>query len=316
MQTNDDLGRNANDPFAMPIGGWWSIAKRTYRQASEDQLGLISAGVAFYGFLALVPVLGAIVLTYGLVFDPAEIVRHFSDVAPALPGDVARLIAEQLDNLIATSASKKGIGLLVSLAVALFGAMKGADAVVIALNIAYEEEDKRSFIASKLASALITIGAVVLAVTLVLATIVGHAAATLLGPIPDFAAILIRLAGWLTAAAISIAGIAALYRYGPSRANAKWRWLTPGSLFATTGLVAGSSLFGWYAAQFGNYNATYGSLGAVVVLLMWLYLSAYILLLGAELNSEIEHQTAVDTTTGAARPLGARKAVMADQVAD
>ena len=316
MQINEDMGRSADHPLAMPVGGWWAIAKRTYRQASEDNLGLIAAGVAFYGFLALVPVLGALVLTVGLVFDPAVIVRQFAGVAPSLPTEVAKLIAAQLDSLIATSATKKGLGLLASLGLALFGAMKGAGAIIIALNIAYEEENKRGFIAGNIANLMITIGAIVLCITLIVATWVGHAVETILGTGSYFAALLAKIAGWAAAAAIMIAGLAALYRYGPSRANARWRWLTPGSIFATIGLLTASMAFGYYASNFGNYNATYGSLGAVVVLLMWLYLSAYVLLLGAELNAEIEHQTAVDTTTGAARPLGERKAVMADQVAD
>ena len=316
MQKNDELGHRATHPVSIPAGGWWAIVKRTYRQASKDNLGLIAAGVAFYGFLALVPVLGAMVLTYGLILDPQEIVRQFASVAPALPGDVAKLIGEQLDALIATSSRKKGIGLLVSLSLALYGAMKGAGAVVIALNIAYEEKDKRGFIAGNLANAMITVGAVLLAVTLILATAVTHALMSLLGPMPYLLAMLVKVAGWAVAAGISIAGLAALYRYGPSRANARWRWLTPGSLLATAGLIATSSLFGWYASNFGNYNATYGSLGAVVVLLMWLYLSAYVLLLGAEFNAEMEHQTAADSTTGRAKPLGARDAVMADEVAD
>lgn len=316
MQTNEPSGQSASHPVEMPAKGWWSIAKRTYRQASEDNLGLIAAGVAFYGFLALVPMLGALVLIFGLAFDPVEIVRQFASISPSLPKEVAALIGEQLDSLIATSSGKKGLGLLAALSLALFGAMKGAGAVIIALNIAYEEDEKRGFLTRNVTTALVTIGAVFLMLTLVAATSISHALETILGSFSTVAASLIKMGGWAVAAIITIAGLAALYRYGPSRADARWRWLTPGSLFATAGLLASSSLFGWYAANFGNYNATYGSLGAVVVLLMWLYLSAYVLVLGAEFNAEIEHQTAVDTTTGTARPLGAREAAMADQVAE
>lgn len=315
MQLKNSDGHFATRPLAMPMSAWWAIARRTYDQASKDNLGLISAGVAFYGFLALVPVLGAIVLTFGLILDPAQIVRHFAELAPTLPRDVARLIGEQLDSLIATSSDRKGLGLLASLGLALFGAMKGADAIVTALNITYEETNKRGIVSGNLANAYITVGAVLVVVALALAAGTGHALETLAGPLSPISAFLIKIAGWAMAAATATAAIAAVYRYGPSRANAQWRWLTPGSLFATTGLLATSSLFGWYASNFGNYNATYGSLGAVVVLLMWLYLSAYVLLLGAELNAEVERQTSVDTTTGAARPMGDREAVMADQVA-
>lgn len=315
MNDNETLGRAALHPLAIPVTGWWQILKRTVAQANEDNLGLIAAGVAFYGFLALVPLLGALVLTYGLVFDPAEIVRQFANLAAVLPAEVAKLIGEQLHELIKTSSGKKGLGLLVSLSLALYGAMKGAGAVVIALNIAYEEIDKRNFVQSNLRNAAITFGAVLLAIALIAAAWVGHALESMVSTLSVLAAMLIKLLGWATAAAISVAALAALYRFGPSRANARWRWLTPGSLFATVGLLAASSMFGWYASNFGNYNATYGSLGGVVVLLMWIYLSTYVLLLGAELNAEIEHQTAVDTTTGPEQPLGEREAVMADQVA-
>ena len=316
MQLEHFDGHSATHPLAIPISGWWAVAKRTYDQASKDNLGLIAAGVAFYGFLALVPVLGAIVLTFGLILDPAQIVEHFAELAPTLPADVARLIGEQLDSLIATSSGKKGLGLLASLGLALFGAMKGADAIVTALNIAYEETNKRGFFSGNVANALITLGAVLIVVALAIAAGTAHALEVFAGPLSSILAILVKVAGWAMAALVTTAAIAALYRYGPSRANAQWRWLTPGSLFAMTGLLATSSLFGWYASNFGNYNATYGSLGAIVVLLMWLYLSAYVLLLGAELNAEVERQTAVDTTTGAPRPMGERRAVMADQVAD
>lgn len=315
MRNKDDAGHWAGNPIEIPASGWWAIAKRTYRQSSEDNVGLIAAGVAFYGFLSLVPMLSALVLTFGLIFEPAEIVSQFAGIAPSLPSDAAKLIGEQLDSLIATSSTKKGLGLLASLGLALFGAMKGAGAVTTALNIAYEEEDKRNFIMRNVTNAMITLGAVCLVITLAVATTVGQALETLLGSVSVVVIMSIKGAGWITASLITIAGLAALYRYAPSRANARWRWLTPGSLFATIGLLAASSIFGWYAANFGSYNATYGSLGAVVVLLMWLYLSAYILILGAELNAEIEHQTEVDSTTGVARRRGARKAAMADRVA-
>ena len=316
MKIKDKAVHSADHRIALPLNRWWNIAKHTYRQASRDNLGLIAAGVAFYGFLALVPVLGALVLTVGLVFEPIVIVREFASVAPSLPKEVANLVAEQLDSLIATSSTKKGLGLLMSLGLALFGAMKGAGAVTTALNIAYDVENKRGFIAENMANLLITLGAIFLCITLLVATSVSHAVGTVLGTGSYVAALLIKITGWALAAAITIAGLAALYRYAPSRANARWRWLTPGSIFATIGLLAASSAFGWYASNFGNYNATYGSLGAVVVVLMWLYLSAYALLLGAELNAEIEHQSAGNTATGAVQILGRRKAVRSDDAAD
>lgn len=314
--TSDPHGRSADTPTAIPASGWWDILKRTFTEASADNLGLIAAGVAFYGFLALVPLLGALVLTYGLIVDPADIVRHFAEISQLMPADVANLVGEQLEALISTSANKKGFGLLGALGLAIYGAMQGAGAIVTALNIVYEEPNSRGFVKGYLVNAAITLGAIVLAIALILAGSLSHALDVLVTDLPAFVAALIKVASWVVAAAVAIVALAALYRYGPSRANAKWRWLTPGSLFATLGILAASAGFAWYAGNFGNYNATYGSLGAVVVLLMWLYLSAYVLLIGAELNAESEHQTAVDTTTGAAQPLGSRDAVMADQVAD
>ena len=308
-------GHDATTPFSIPPRGGWAILKRTFAQASEDNLGLIAAGVAFYGFLALVPLLGALVLTYGLVFDPAEIARHFATIAQSVPRDVARLIAEQLTSLITTSADKKGFGLLLALALALYGGMQGAGAIVTALNIAYEESDKRGFIGGTLVNAAITAAAVLLGVMLLFAASAGQALEHWLDDVPVIITFGLKALAWIIAMAVTAAVVAALYRYGPSRADARWRWLTVGSVIATLGLVASSAGFAWYTASLGNYNATYGSLGAVVVLLLWLYISAYVLLVGAELNAEIEHQTAVDTTTGPAKPLGERKAVMADEVA-
>lgn len=315
MSTPPDRGRTADTPGAVPARGWWDVLKRTFKQSSEDNLDLIAAGVAFYGFLALVPLLGALVLTYGLVVDPAELARHVTELAAVMPADAARLVNEQLSNLVTTSADKKGLGLLAALALALFGATKGAGAIVTALNVAYEETDKRGFIGGYLTNAAITLGAVLVAIALIVATAATHALETVAGGLHPAAIVVITVLGWLISGAIAASAIAALYRYGPSRANARWRWLSPGALVATLGLLAASAGFGWYAASFGNYNATYGSLGAVVVLLLWLYISAYVLILGAELNAELEHQTAVDTTTGPEQPLGERKAVMADTVA-
>jgi membrane protein len=315
MASETSEGHDAASPFAIPAGGWWAILKRTYAQASDDNLGLIAAGVAFFGFLALVPLLGALVLTYGLIVDPAEIARHFASIAQTMPRDVAKLIGDQLTSLITTSADKKGLGLLASLALAVYGAMKGAGAIVTALNIAYEESDKRGMIGGVLINAAITSAAVFLGVMLLAAASAGQALEAWLGDMPILMKIALQGVAWVVALIVTMLGLAALYRYGPSRANARWRWLSAGALFATLGLVGASIGFARYTASLGNYNATYGSLGAVVVLLLWLYISAYVLLLGAELNAEIEHQTAVDTTTGKARPIGERKAVMADEVA-
>jgi membrane protein len=299
----------------MPAKGWLDVLKRSWAEMGKDNLSLIAAGVAFYAFTALVPLLGAVVLTYGLVAEPASVVRHFQELSTMLPGDAARLIGEQLMNVVNTAGTKKGIGLILALAIAFWGATKATGAIVTAMNIAYEEEETRGFVKRTALNLALVLGAV-LAVGLAMAaiTIFSHLD-TLLPGAPPILLLLGRLISWVLLAAIAAGGVATLYRYAPDRDAAKWRWLTPGSLFAAIGWGLLTAGFGIYVANFGNYNATYGSLGAVVVLLTWMYLSALVLLLGAELNAELEHQTERDTTKGADKPLGQRGAEMADRVA-
>jgi len=255
------------------------------------------------------------VLAYGLFVDPAEVARHMHALGAMLPADAAKLIDKQLADIVATASGKKGFGLLLALLLSLYGAMKGAGAVVTALNVAYEEEETRGLLGTSLLNAAITVGAVAVAAGALLAASVTGFAQDLAARLSPTAAAAIKYLSWVVAAALASSAVAALYRYAPSREHAQWKWLTPGSVVATIGWAAMTTVFGFYAAHFGNYNATYGALGAVVVLLMWLYLSAYILLLGAELNAELEHQTERDTTTGPPEPLGKRRAKVADEAA-
>ena len=315
MSPASKRGRDAASPAQIPAKGWWQVLKRTYAESGKDNLGLIAAGVAFYGFLALVPLLGAMVLTYGLVVDPHEVAKHMQAVTAMVPHDAATLIDDQLKNVVTTATGKKGLGLALALVLAIYGAMKGAGAVVTALNVAYEQPETRGFVKTTLVNAGVTLAAVLLAAALLLSASVTGFLEDLARGLGDGAAFAIKVVTWAATAALASAAIAALYRYAPARSHAQWTWLTPGSVLATLGLVATTLGFGFYAASFGNYNATYGSLGAVVVLLMWLYLSAYVLLLGAEFNAELEHQTARDTTAGPEKSLGQRGAKMADEVA-
>ncbi|WP_419815989.1 YihY/virulence factor BrkB family protein [Glacieibacterium sp.] len=315
MNNSIDLGHDAGSPAQMPLRGWWQILKRTYAESGKDNLGLIASGVAFYGFLAMVPLLGAMVLTYGLVVDPADLNQHMRAITGMVPSEAAKLIDEQLTNVVTTAAGKKGLGLALALLLALYGAMKGAGAIIIALNIAYEEKETRGFIKLNLVQAAITLAAVLLAVAGLLSVSVTGFLEDFAGRISPAVAIATKVTAWIVTALLASGAVAALYRYAPNRREPRWTWLTPGSLAATVGFVATTLGFGFYAAHFGNYNATYGSLGAIVVLLLWLYLSAYVLLLGAELNAELEHQTARDTTRGPEKPMGSRRAKMADEVA-
>jgi membrane protein len=310
-----DRGQSASRPTEIPAPGWKEIALRAWKETGKDNLGIVAAGVAFYGFLALVPLLGATVLTYGLIADPATVVRDAGSITNMLPGETGQLIGEQLVSVVETSGGKKGFGLLLALAIALWGARNAAGSLITALNIAYEEEETRGFIKTNLLALLMTLGAVLLAL------FAGGAMGVLAGleswlpNIGTVGAFLFQLLTYALLGAIAAGAAATLFRYGPSRDRAKWVWLTPGSLLFAGGWLLLTLLFGIYVRNFGNYGATYGSLSAIVVLLTWLYFSSFLLLFAAEINSEVEHQTKQDTTTGPDQPLGSRGAWSADHVA-
>jgi len=283
-------GQGARSPADIPAPGWKQILARTYRESTRDNVGIIAAGVAFYAFLAFVPLLAALVLTYGLVAEPAAVVEHVRTLFQMMPADAARLIGEQLIGISQGAASKKGFGLLVALLIAIYGAMRGASSIVTALNVVYNVEEDRGFVRTTLLAVFITLGAIaalLIAVTGV--SVLGWLEALLPFSSPLIHALL-KTAYWIAAALAVSVGIALVYRYAPNRLDPPWVWLTPGSIAATLLWIAATLGFGFYVANFGSYNATYGSLGAVVVFLTWLYLSAYILLMGGELNSEIEKQ--------------------------
>ena len=313
---DDGRGREAENPLHLPRAAWRDILIRTWNETGSDNVGLISAGVAFYTFLALVPLIAAFVLTYGLLADASTVADHLKVLFDLLPADAASLIGEQMVAVTKTAADKTGMGLAVALLLAIYGAMNGASAIITALNIAYDEAETRSFIRTTLLSLAITLGLLLVGILTALAI---SALALLEGLMPWAPPVLmtsIRIVFWAAAALGASAVIASIYRYAPNRRHARWRWLTAGSLFGTIGWLAMTLGFGLYVANIANYNATYGALSAVVVLLMWLFLSAYILIVGAELNSEIEHQTAHDTTVGAPKPMGERHAYVADTLGD
>ncbi|WP_233150728.1 YihY/virulence factor BrkB family protein [Sphingomonas mollis] len=310
--TNTDMGSMARSPFAIPPAGWKQILLRTWKEAGDDNIGLIAAGVAFYAFLSIVPLLGAIVLIYGIVADPSTVNANVAALTGVMPRQVAELIGQQLLQVVTTSADAKGWGLLFALAIALYGAMNGAGAVITALNIAYEEHEDRGFVMQKLLALAVTVGAVMVALGAMLSVAAMAFLDSLIPDAPRIVLTLLRLLSYVILAGMGAAAAATLYRYGPDRRHAKWVWLTPGSLGATLIWLAMTVGFGFYVANFGSYDATYGSLGAIVVMLTWLSLSAYVFLLGAELNAELEHHTEADTTVGADRPVGQRGAAAAD----
>lgn len=311
----DRKGHQAASPAEIPPPGWKDIAARTYKRIWDDNVGLVAAGVAFYGFFALLSLLGLIVLAYGFAAEPMTVIKHMSALTAVLPTDIAFVIGDQLMTAVKASEKTKGLGILLAFLVATYGGTNGAASVITALNIAYEEKEKRSLLSFYLIAVGMTLSALFVALVAIAATAALAYLQHLLPSVPRPLVIAGKAIGYvvLTLAAAGIAST--LYRFGPSREDARWKWITPGSTFAAVTWLLLTWAFGIYVSRFTDYRATYGSLGAVVALLTWMYLSAYAFIVGAELNSEIEHQTAVDSTTGSPRHMGERGAWAADNVA-
>ena len=306
-------GRRAVRPTDIPAKGWKDILYRTFKEVSDDRVMLIAAGVTFYLLLALAPTLAAFVSIYGLFFDPAAVQDQVASLSGVLPGGAQDILGEQLNMLAGADTQTLGFAFALSLGLALWSANSGVKTLFEAMNIAYDETEKRGFVKLTLVTLTFTI--------CTLAAVIGLIAFNLAFSTFAEATGLTSMADWLVnliTAAIALAALmafmAALYRFGPSRAGAKWRWITPGAVVAAVLIVIVSAAFSFYVSNFGTYNETYGSLGAVVGFLTWLWLTMIVLVMGGELNSEMEHQTARDTTTGRPQPMGARGANMADNV--
>jgi membrane protein len=311
----DPRGHQATSPWQMPWAAWKDIASRTWQRTWDDNVGLVAAGVAFYGFFALLSLLAMVVMLYGIAAAPATVVSNFQSLTAILPTDMAALIADQLMNSVQMSNGRNGLGLLIALAVALYGGTNGAGAVITALNIAYEEKEKRSLLHFYLIAIAITLAAVFIALLALAGVAIAASLDELLPWISDSVVLIGKVIAYAALLLVAAAVAATLYRFGPSREDARWKWITPGSVFTAVTWLVLTILFGLWVTNVTDYSATYGSLGATVGLLTWMYLSAYVFVLGAELNSEIEHQTAKDSTTGKPKPLGARGAWAADNVA-
>jgi membrane protein len=281
------------------------------RDSQEHNISLLAAGVAFYAFLALFPALISLVTLVGLVADPAQITEQVRSFTMGLPRDSQQLISEQLAAITSSSGGALTIGLLVSLLLALWSASSGTSSLMTAVNLAYDEKEKRSFLKLRGVALLLTLGAVVfLVLTLALIAVVPVVLqAVPLGPVGTVLAQVLR---WTLLFVLVVVGLAVLYRVTPDRNSPKLRWVALGSMVAAVLWLLGSAGFSLYVNTFGNYNKTYGALAGVIVLLLWLLLTCYVVLLGAEINSEAERQTARDTTIGEPRPMGQRGAVVAD----
>ena len=304
-------GRLSTNPFQIPWAGWKDILWRTYVRTGEDRLLATAAGVVFFGLLAVFPAITALVSCYGLFANPSTIGANLQTLALMLPEGSFQIVQDQIARVLAKGNTELGATFLFGLALAIWSANAGVKAIIDALNVVYEEREKRSFLQLNLLSLAFTIGGIAALLLMVGAVVAFPLALDHLGLGPE-SKLIISLARWPLLFLILWGALGILYRFGPSRRLPRWEWLSVGTLAAAVLWIVGSSLLSWYLSNFGNYGATYGSLGAAIGLMMWMWMSAIIVLCGAELNSEIEHQTALDTTVGRPKPLGARDAVVAD----
>ena len=307
-------GRDAATPSDIPPRGWWQIAKRTAQMFGENELMSEAAGVTFYALLSLVPAITALVSLYGLVSDPSTIAKQLDLLSGVIPSGGMEIIGEQVKRLTESPSSGLGIGLVVGMATALWSANAATKAMFSALNDVYGEHEERNFLRLTATSLAFTVGGVVtmiLGLVLVVALPVVFKAIGL----DTVFAVIARVARIPLMLAVLVGALALLFRYGPSRRPPQWRWVSWGGAFGAIGWVVLSVGFSWYVTNFGSYNKTYGSLGAIIGFMTWIWLSTTVLLVGAQLNAEMEVQTARDTTTGKPKALGQRGATAADTVA-
>jgi membrane protein len=286
-----ERARHAKRPGEVSREGWWDILKRVKKAIARDNVSLISAGVALFALLAVFPTLTALVLIYGLVASPDDIARHMQPLMDVLPAGAAQIIEGQLREVAGGERQTLGLGLVITLIVALWSSRLGMTGLMSATNIAYGEREQRSFFKQLLVSLSLTLGFILgLLILIALAVVVPIVLRVIpLGPVANPLLLGLR---WVLLAAFLIVGLAVIYRYAPDRRAARWRWVSWGSVIAAVLWLVATLLFAFYVGNFGNYNEMYGALGGAIILILWFYISAFVIVLGAELNAEIEHQTA------------------------
>ncbi|WP_417525998.1 YihY/virulence factor BrkB family protein [Marinovum sp.] len=307
-------GRNATRPRDIPLRGWKMIFLRAWRKVNEDHVGLIAAGVAFYGLLAMFPAITALMAISGLIFDPETFTGELETVTAFMPQNVAEIVLGQAIEVAGSQEGGLGLAAVFGIAVALYSASKGVASLIEGMNVAYNEPETRGFIK-------LTLTKLGLTFILLVGLIAGLGAALILpgilsivslGPLTEM---IIGMSRWAILLAMTIGGILVLYRTAPDRESARWIWLWPGAVLACVAWISASYGFSVYVENFGSYNESFGTLAGVIVLLMWLWISSYVLLFGAEINAEAEAQVRPDTTTGPGMPLGMRGAVKANELA-
>jgi membrane protein len=306
-------GRHAVVPWQIPWAGWKDILWRVYASVNDNRLLAVAGGVVFFSLLAIFPAIAAFVSLYGLIADASTIDTHLSLAAGVFPAGAVDILHQQITRLTAKSDAKLGLGFITGLAIAIWSANAGMKAIIDALNVVYDEKEKRSFVKLNLLSLLFTLIAIFSLMVALAAVVIAPMVLSAIG-LSSLLSLSIAVLRWPLLLILATVALAAIYRYGPSRTEPRWQWLSVGSAAAAIGWLITSVLFSWYIAHFGAYNATYGSLGAAVGMMMWMWISAIVILLGGEFNAEIEHQTAKDSTIGTEKPLGERGAVMADTI--
>jgi len=303
-------GRAARSPRHIPLKGWKDVLWRTYREVNEDRLSVVAGGVTFYTLLAIFPSVGVFVSLYGLFADVGEVNKQLAQLSAVIPTQALDVLGDQMTRLAGQKQASLSLAFVVSLLLSVWSANAGMKALFAGLNVAYDEIEKRNFFLMTALTYGFTFGAL-LFLTLVSAILV--AAPVLIDQL-DLARDLLTPLRWLALWAVAAGAFSVVYRYGPCRARARWRWVNWGGVFAATLWLGGSLGFSWYVNNVAHFDVTYGPLAAVIGFMMWIWFSVMVVLIGAELNAEIEHQTALDSTTGAPLPMGARGAAMADTV--
>ncbi|SFK59180.1 YihY/virulence factor BrkB family protein [Geodermatophilus ruber] len=308
-------GLHADKPTQIPLRGWVQIVKRAWAEHKADNMPIIAAGVAFFGFLAIFPALIATISIYGLVASPETVARQVEELSKQLPESATQLIETQLTSITQNSEQSLTVGLIISILGALWSASSGVGYLITAVNLAYDEVETRGFIKRKLLSLALTVGGIVFVlVTFTLVAVVPAVLEDL--PMGVVGTILAQVVRWVLLLGVFAGGLAVIYRVAPDRDAPRFSWVSLGSIVVTIAWALVSLAFSFYVDNFGSYNRTYGAIAGVIVLMLWLYLTCYLVLLGAEINSEAEHQTARDTTTGQPQPMGERDAEMADSLPD
>jgi membrane protein len=310
-----DRGRQARRPRELGLRGWWDVVRRVKTRLQDNHIAIIAGGVAFYAFLAIFPAIAALISVYGLFADPQQVEEQLVALGGVLPDAAKEILGDQMHRVAAASSTALSWGVVVSVLLAIWSANRGMRSLVEALHVAYGERDERGVLARYALTLSLTLGAILTALVAVglvvsIPILLGHIG------LDERTRAVVSLIRWPILALMLLAGLSVVYRHGPDREDPRWRWVSPGALVAVALWLVGSALMSVYVDNFGSYNETYGALGAVAVLLLWFFISAFIILLGAEINAEAERQTREDSTTGEPQPMGERGAHAADTLGE